>query len=171
MTSYATFSTCWQLLLFPMMLLCGCDEDSLLEDAPKHPNKAELLKLVNDYRQSGRSCGSEVFSPTEPVVWNDLLEEAAQMHSNDMSRNHFLSHTGSDGNDPGHRISSVGYVWRTYGENIAKGYASEREVIAGWIKSEGHCENIMDPDFTEMGVATSGVYWTQVFGTLRANME
>ena len=58
-----------------------------------------------------------------------------------------------------------GYNWRTYGENIAKGYANEKDVIEGWINSEGHCRNIMNPNFQEIGIGKEGEYWTQVFGT------
>ena len=46
--------------------------------------------------------------------------------------------------------------------------------MAGWLASPGHCSNIMNPDFTEMGAAyaidkssAAGSYWTQVFGTPR----
>jgi uncharacterized protein YkwD len=54
---------------------------------------------------------------------------------------------------------------RTYGENISNGYKTEQSVIEGWIKSAGHCRNIMNPNVKEMGVAREGDYWTQVFGT------
>ena len=46
------------------------------------------------------------------------------------------------------------------------------DAVAGWIKNPGHCANLMNPAFTEMGVAFAvdprsemGVYWTQAFGT------
>ena len=84
-----------------------------------------------------------------------------------MSAANTLSHQGSDGSDAGDRITQAGYTWQTYGENIAEGYTSEEAVIKGWLESEGHCQNIMNGAFTEMGVATSGSYWTQVFGTPR----
>ena len=48
-----------------------------------------------------------------------------------------------------------------YGENIATGYTSEREVVDAWIKSPGHCKNIMNKAYKEMGVARVGNYWTQ----------
>ena len=139
-------------------------KDPFYENAPIEPNKNKLLELVNNYRQSGCNCGSKYFPPAEPVVWNGLLENAAKIHSNDMNQNNFFNHIGSNGNGPGDRISYVGYVWVKCGENIAKGYKSENDVIISWIKSEGHCTNIMDPNFKDMGVATSGIYWTQVFG-------
>jgi uncharacterized protein YkwD len=153
------------IFLFYIILLNSCDKNVVIEeDTPTGLNQKRLLELVNNYRQNGCNCGSEYFPPAEPVVWNNLLESAAQAHSEDMNKNNFFDHTGSDGNNAGYRISQAGYAWATYGENIAKGYNSADDVMLGWIKSEGHCKNIMNPNFKEMGVALSGSYWTQVFG-------
>ena len=49
------------------------------------------------------------------------------------------------------RISRQGYSWRTYGENIAIGYPTVASVIQGWLGSEEHCRNLMDPAFAEIG--------------------
>jgi uncharacterized protein YkwD len=65
----------------------------------------------------------------------------------------------------------AGYRWSGIGENIASGQESVDQVMAGWLASPGHCANIMDRWFTEMGgaFAVAGgpgrAYWTQVFGT------
>jgi uncharacterized protein YkwD len=89
---------------------------------------------------------------------------AAKDHSEDMNKNNFFEHTGSDGSTLQDRINKYHYSWSIIGENIAEGYSSEKDVVEGWIKSTGHCQNIMNGNFKEMGVATSGVYWTQDFG-------
>lgn len=154
----------WSVFLLLIGVLNGCNKDDFSEDVPKGPNPKKILELVNNYRQTGCNCGSKYFPPTNMVAWNDLLKNAAQKHSNDMKENNFFDHTGSDGSNPGDRISNAGYIWSIYGENIAKGYKSENDVVNGWIKSEGHCKNIMNPNFKEMGVANNGTYWTQVFG-------
>lgn len=153
----------WSICFLLIFSLGSCTKDDYFENAPKEPNPQKLIELVNNYRQSGCNCGSEFFPPANPVVWNDLLKDAAQKHSDDMKENNFFSHTGSDGSNPGERIYDAGYNWSIWGENIAKGYTSEEDVINGWITSEGHCKNIMNPSFEEMGVATSGTYWTQEF--------
>lgn len=124
-----------------------------------------LLRLVNDIRQQGCNCGNDYYQATTPVIWNKKLEQAAQNHCGDMKSNDIFSHTGSNGSDPGKRIRKTGYKWLTYGENIGKGYADEDAVVAGWLSSPGHCKNMMNPDFKEMGVARNGEYWTQVFAT------
>ena len=61
------------------------------------------------------------------------------------------------------------------GENIAAGSQMTPETaVAGWIRSPGHCANLMNPGFSEMGAAFAvdarsemGVYWTQAFGAPR----
>jgi uncharacterized protein YkwD len=100
-----------------------------------------------------------------PVTWNNVLENVALLHSTDMNKNNYFSHTGLDGSTPGDRITRAGYNWRAYGENIAKGYTSEQAVMTGWLQSEGHCKNIMSSNVKEMGVGRDGNYWTQVFAS------
>ncbi len=131
--------------------------------APATPEQQKLLDLVNNARTSGHQCGSTYYPPAPTVTWNSTLTTAAQKHSDYMSTNNNLSHTGSNGSSAGDRITAEGYNWSTYGENIAVGFATEEAVVKGWLESEGHCKNIMNPNFTEMGIATSGAYWTQVF--------
>jgi uncharacterized protein YkwD len=149
-------------LFFVFAGIFSCEDNKNFLDAPKDPDSEKLLELVNDVREKGCDCGGEYQAPASPVVWNDKLEQAAQNHSNDMDENNFMKHDGSDGSSPGDRIVVVGYSWSTYGENIANGYTSESAVIQGWLDSPGHCKNIMNAKFTEMGVATSGSYWTMV---------
>jgi uncharacterized protein YkwD len=103
------------------------------------------------------------------VTLDATLTKAAQAHSEDMAAHQNMSHTGSDGSDPGSRITSAGYDWATYGENVAYGYSSPEKVMAGWMSSPGHRENILNCSFKEIGVglAQPGDYWTQDFGTAR----
>lgn len=150
-------------------LVTSCTKESLPPgsdkvSAPSSVNKTMLLQLVNDTRKKGCNCGDTYYPPVTPLSWNDNLEKAALAHSNDMYRKGYFSHTGSDGTTSGERINRAGYAWKFYGENIAHGYQTEQDVIAGWLSSPGHCKNIMHKDFTEMGIARVGNYWTQDFG-------
>jgi uncharacterized protein YkwD len=111
----------------------------------------EFLAIVNQARSVNQVCGSTPYAPAPPVSWSENLAMAAYLHSEDMALNNFFSHTGSDGSSAGERISLQGYPWRTYGENIAVGYPTVSSVLQGWLGSEGHCRNLMDPDFTEIG--------------------
>ena len=111
----------------------------------------DFLAAVNQARSVNQICGTTPYSPAAPVSWSDNLAMAAYLHSEDMVLNNFFSHTGSDGSSAGQRILRQGYPWRTYGENIAVGYPTVSSVIQGWLGSEGHCRNLMDPAFTEIG--------------------
>ncbi|MGW3669051.1 CAP domain-containing protein [Streptomyces sp. NPDC005141] len=121
---------------------------------------ARVVALVNSERAKV-GCS--------PVALNAKLSQAAQAHSADMASHNTMSHTGSDGSDPGQRITRAGYLWSTYGENVAYGYSTPEQVMAGWMASAGHKRNILDCGFKEIGVgvAQPGNYWTQDFGTAR----
>ncbi|WP_030411829.1 CAP domain-containing protein [Streptomyces sp. NRRL S-1448] len=126
--------------------------------APASGAAASILKLVNSER-SKAGCS--------PLKLNAKLTKAAQDHSKDMAAHGNMSHTGSDGSDPGQRITRAGYNWSAYGENVAYGYSSPASVMKGWMNSPGHKRNILDCSFKELGVglAQPGDYWTQDFGT------
>lgn len=141
------------------------NQDTTNLGAAFNVNGQELVNLVNKYRTEGCTCGSEQMPAVSTITWNETLAKTAYLHSKDMNDKNYFSHTGKDGSDPGDRMERQGYNWRTYGENIAKGYANEKDVIEGWINSEGHCRNIMNPNFQEIGIGKEGEYWTQVFGT------
>jgi uncharacterized protein YkwD len=134
-----------------------------------------ILDGVNAARASARTCGAEQFSAAPPVNWNRRLGQAALEHSRDMAAQRYFSHKARDGSEPAQRAARAGYVWQRVGENIAFGQSSPDEAVAGWLDSPGHCANIMNPGFTEMGAAYGVaaqqhpgiVYWTQVFGRPR----
>lgn len=119
---------------------------------------ARVVELVNAERAEA-GCA--------PVTANSTLNTAAQRHSEDMASTGTMSHTGSDGSDPGERITRAGYAWSTYGENVAYGYSTPEQVMQGWMTSPGHKANILNCSFKEIGVGLSGTYWTQDFGTAR----
>ena len=108
------------------------------------------------------------------MSWNCELKTAALNHSRDMANENFFGHQGSDGSSAGDRMSAAGYRWSAWGENVAAGYYSVSSVMQGWIGSPGHCANLMNPNFSNLGAAkfsnpdsNYGVYWTQVFGRPR----
>lgn len=154
-------------LIFALITSCTKDSTPVATDAPvpSTVNKTVLLQLVNDARKKGCNCGGSYYAPASALTWNNQLEKAAYNHSNDMFRNKYFSHTGSDGSGSGERINEAGYSWRYYGENIAQGYPTEQAVVNGWLSSPGHCSNIMNKNYKEMGVAKVGDYWTQDFGS------
>jgi uncharacterized protein YkwD len=104
-----------------------------------------------------------------PVRLSSTLDQVALQHAVDMAQHAYFDHIDRDGRTPADRVKAVGYQERLVGENIAYGPTSVGEVMAGWLASPGHCENIMDPRFAEMGLALAsgaarphGEYWVQL---------
>ncbi len=127
--------------------------------------KKEMLDGVNLLRSKGCHCGRKYMPPVGPLRWNEKLAKAAAAHAYNMDRNQFFNHQDPSGKTYADRASKAGYKWRVVGENIAWGYESATEVVLGWKTSPGHCRNMMDRDFTEMGGGKFGTYWVQVLGT------
>jgi uncharacterized protein YkwD len=130
-----------------------------------------VLKQVNAARAIARSCGAKPMKAARELVWNRSLAEAAERHSVDMAARRFFDHVNPDGQRVSQRVSAQGYKWRTVGENLAGGDSTVAGVIAGWLGSPEHCQNMMSPAYAEVGVACVrqpgskwGNYWTMVLG-------
>jgi uncharacterized protein YkwD len=137
--------------------------------ASRATSTARVLQLVNEVRASGTSCGEKSFGPAPPLQLSGTLDSVASEHAEDMARHDYFEHVDLDGHTPADRVRATGYRERLVGENIAYGPTSADEVVQGWLHSTGHCENIMDPRFVEMGLAAvpgqgsrRGLYWDQV---------
>jgi uncharacterized protein YkwD len=152
----------------------------LAKPLPKPPvlepaaQAARVLELVNAARAEERKCGHQSFAPAPALTPSAVLAAAAAAHAHDMAEHAELTHTGSDGSKPADRITRAGYEWRASGENVAAGQRDADAVVAVWLESPGHCANIMEPNFTEVGVAfvqvpgaNPNIYWAQSFATPR----
>ena len=131
--------------------------------------ETQLLQRINTLRAAGANCGSSgTFAASGALTWNAQLTQSADGHSQDMAAGNFFSHTGSNGSTVGQRVTATGYDWSIVGENIAAGYSSVDAAMDGWISSPGHCANLMNSNFTEVGVScvtgssttTYSSYWT-----------
>jgi uncharacterized protein YkwD len=128
----------------------------------------EVFAAVNAARSQARTCGNTPVPAAAAVRWNDKLFVASAEHSADMAARNKMSHIGSDGSEFWQRTAKQGYAAAT-GENIAYGYGSVQDVMQGWIKSAGHCANIMKSTANDVAVAcvrsgNSTPYWTMVLG-------
>jgi uncharacterized protein YkwD len=149
--------------------LCSAGIKTYAQQTGTPEFKHEFLKQINHVRSTGCTCGTTYMAPAPPLVWNDNLEKSAQGHAWDMSNNNYFSHTSKDGRTMEDRIVFAGYFFKGFksfaiGENIAFGQNSITEVMNGWIKSPGHCKNLLNPQFKEIGVAENHTYWVQDFG-------
>jgi uncharacterized protein YkwD len=134
----------------------------------------EVLERVNQVRSQPRKCGNTAFKAAPPLQLSAMLNRAALAHAQDMARNDHFEHEGTDGSTPADRVSRTGYRWRNVAENIAAGAPTAESVVDGWVKSPGHCANIMGAQYREMGIAfalqpksEAGIYWAQEFATAR----
>ena len=154
----------------------GLDTWAVLASASATPASSQApalatraLQLVNEVRARGARCGERSFGPAPPVRLSGTLAGVAFGHANDMARHNYFEHEDLAGHSPADRVRAVGYQEKLVGENIAYGPKTADEVVQGWLDSPGHCENIMDPRFAEMGIAYAagqssrrGLFWVQL---------
>ncbi len=118
---------------------------------------ADFLALINAER-ARNGAG--------PVSYNPQLTTAARLHSEDMVSRNYFEHDAPapapNGVDIGSRVRAAGYTWSTVGENIAQGDQNEAAVFQSWMNSDGHRRNMLNPAFTEIGLARVGNTWTLV---------
>jgi len=134
--------------------------------------RAQVLDLTNKARGRTQRCGAEKFPPARALTASAALDRAAQVQAEDMAARDVLTHAGSDGSRVRERVTRTGYVWTGVAENIAEGQASSYLVVRDWLESPGHCANLMNPAFAQMGSAfavnekgAGRIYWVQVFAT------
>ncbi len=150
--------------------------------------KQAYLDAINEARRNAQDCGSRgEFTRASPLKWNDALYKAAYEHSNDLAQSNSFDHKGSGrttdhtgkvlnlgrGSTFKERIVNNGYTnLKAISENITAGTIRDtaKKAVAAWLKSDGHCANLMHPDFREVGMAhvakpgtTFTHYWTQNF--------
>lgn len=132
----------------------------------------EVVALINAARARGGDCGSMgQFPPSAPLKVHPALTCSTRVHSLDMAEEDYFSHTNPEGHGPGWRMEQAGYDGTGWGENIAAGYSTPEAVVAGWLESDGHCANMLEPSFQDMGIgyaygstSTYGHYWTLNLG-------
>ncbi len=163
------------------------DEKFVIPPISEKQKKA-FLDAVNNARAHQQDCGEYGMQDAVPALtWNDKLYKAAYTYNYDMVHGNAWHHVGSNtdsdivaktqhlgrGSYMRDRIEYFNYNFYYIGENIAKGYRTLDDVIQGWLDSDGHCKNLMDPHFTELGMSLMladdkyGKYWTQDFGEPR----
>ncbi|ACO78047.1 hypothetical protein AvCA_18350 [Azotobacter vinelandii CA] len=131
----------------------------------------KLLEQINAVRAQPRQCAGQRFAAAPPLAWSSVLGGAAESHSRAMANGNFFDHKDRDGRTPSDRAELAGYTGGLIGENIAAAMDNARKVVDGWLASPGHCANLMNPQFSELGAAyaadpksDAGIYWTALFG-------
>ena len=88
-----------------------------------------------------------------------ILEKAAQMKADDMASKSYFAHNTPEGLTPWYWFALAGYKYEFAGENLAVNFEESEDIQTAWMNSRGHFLNIMNPKYTEIGIATStGIY-------------
>ncbi|GEL78822.1 hypothetical protein TMU01_30570 [Tenuibacillus multivorans] len=118
----------------------------------------QVVDLVNQERQK---------RGLQPLEASVELSDVAREKSRDMANKNYFSHTSPTYGSPFDMMQQFGINYRTAGENIAMGQRSPEQVMNGWMNSDGHRKNILNGNFTHIGVgyveANGQTYWTQMF--------
>jgi len=149
--------------LFALPLVFGAEDSNNTTDFTLSAEEKSLLELTNAIRAREKL---PLFKP------HPLLFKAARDHSVNMAKQGVMDHI-LDGKNPDDRVRAAGYRPARLAENIAwSSGGTIAELIQGWMDSEAHRKNILDPNLKEIGLgysrdAKGEIYTTQVFGTRR----
>jgi uncharacterized protein YkwD len=134
-------------------------------DAPKEDGKPMLtddeVAIVEATNKERKAAGLPPFKVSVAMM------KMARDHSATQARLRQLGHD-LDGKTFQDRAKASGYRFRRIGENVAEGYPTPKASVEGWMGSPGHKANILNKEFTVIGVAVVAAkdgttYWTQVF--------
>lgn len=126
--------------------------------AEKSPEQI-ILDIVNAERAK---------AGVAPLKLNDTMNQAAAVRAKELLTK--FDHTRPDGSSCFTVLAEFGLSFHTCGENIAAGNSTAQATAQQWIDSPPHYENMLDPDFTEMGIGYAyganseyRYYWAQIF--------
>lgn len=125
---------------------------------------SSLVHLANDDREE-QNLGE--------LTVNPALVAAAQAKANDMAQKGYFAHTSPDGRSSWSWLKDAGYSFSHAGENLAVNFSDSVDVEKAWMNSPTHRANILNGNFTEVGIATAvgeykgkkTVFVVQMFGT------
>ena len=116
----------------------------------------QVVALVNEERAK---------NGLQPLSNNTDLSEVAYIKAVDMAENNYFEHTSPTYGSPFDMMNTFGITYTAAAENIAQGYTTAESVMEGWMNSDGHKANILNPDYTEIGVGyeKNEHNWVQMF--------
>jgi uncharacterized protein (TIGR03382 family) len=165
--------------MLPLILVATLAHAGVGDPIDGHPSRSERdvhlwtnaaraapVAFAKDNARGG--CDPDHFEqrdPVQPVRWHHGLGVVARQHSIDMSRVGELSHDSSDGTTMVERIQGAYGTGKAFAENVGRGYVDGRtEVLEGWMCSDGHRHNLLDPRWDEAGLGEHQDWWTQDLG-------
>ncbi|MGE7665227.1 CAP domain-containing protein [Ureibacillus composti] len=135
--------------------------------APTNPTTPNASQSVSNFEQQvvDLTNAERTKAGLKPLEIYAPLMKVAEAKSADMSKNNYFSHTSPTYGSPFDQIKAAGISYKSAGENIAQGQKTPAEVVQAWMDSPGHRQNIMNANYTHIGVGyvENGNYWTQQF--------
>lgn len=131
--------------------LLGLGAASAAGECP--PPAEQVVQALNLLRASPRSCGGSLLPAAPALAWQGQLATSAQDFATELARRDTLSHEGQTARTLRERLRAAGYSFRSAGENLAAGADDLDEVLGQWLSSPAHCENLMQPNFRDVGLA------------------
>ena len=134
---------------------------------PQDQFDQRILELINEERAA---------AGLNSVYLSERLDAAADLHSKQMAEQDFFDHINPvTASTPEARAIAEGYQYIELGENIGSGFSTPESIMEAWINSAKHRANILDPNFTHLGLGyyylendtgniNDRTYWTQLFG-------
>ncbi len=104
----------------------------------------KLFELINQKRVTGG---------LRPLTYNDNLAKAAEAKARDMFTKNYWAHFAPDGKSPWDFILGSNYQYEYAGENLAKNFLFSQGVVDAWMNSASHRDNILRPQYSEVGYA------------------
>lgn len=150
--------------VLPIFFFTFFQNDPLFGDI----TRTSIVALTNQERSSLKLGELQI---------NPALEEAAKLKAKDMFANGYFAHESPKGISPWHWFGVAGYNYEYAGENLAIGFLEPEEVYSGWVHSFTHHQNLLNPNYKEIGVAVmsgnfNGNYTTivvQLFGSQKSS--
>ena len=143
----------WIILLVGcFFFISGCAEGRDAENYVLDEEK-ETIRLVNNERAKAGIA---------PLEMDLSLMQSCNIRVEELTMQ--FSHTRPNGESC---FSVIAFESKASGENIARGQTNANSVMTSWMNSEGHRDNILNPNFTHIGVGykleNNTAYWVQLF--------
>jgi uncharacterized protein YkwD len=140
------------LIVFAFMVFFG---SASLVYQYKHPAGEVVIIINSDFKDKTFDLVNEQRTKAglKPVARNMQLDESARLKLTDMVNQGYFDHYDPEGNPPWKFFSEAGYNYHFAGENLAKDFITPDGFVSGWMASTTHKGIILDPNFTEAGIA------------------
>lgn len=114
--------------------------------ATKH--QSSILNQINEYRTS---------QGLKTLRLNEKLNVSAQLKADEMFKFNYFAHNNPQGEEPWRHFDIAGYDYTKAGENLARCYTDDKEMVEAWVKSPKHHE-VMTDDYKDLGIGISHYY-------------